>query len=63
MALRSGVLAKLRRGYAGQTLTEYSLIVFFVGIAAYAAYAGMGLGIKAFTDNVLSFITTAVAAL
>jgi Flp pilus assembly pilin Flp len=63
MALRSGVLAKLRRGYTGQTLTEYSLIVFFVGITAYAAYTGIGLGVKAFTNNVLSFISTAVAAL
>jgi Flp pilus assembly pilin Flp len=63
MALRNGVLAKARRSCTGQTMTEYSLIVFFVGVAAYAAYTGMGLGVKAFTNDVLSFISTAVAAL
>lgn len=63
MALRRGVFARGRRSCTGQTMTEYSLIVFFVGIAAYAAYAGMGLGVKSFTDNILSFISSAVAAL
>jgi Flp pilus assembly pilin Flp len=63
MALRRGVFARGTRSCTGQTMTEYSLIVFFVGLAAYAAYAGMGLGIKSFTDNILSFISSAVAAL
>jgi Flp pilus assembly pilin Flp len=63
MALRRGVFARGPKSCTGQTMTEYSLIVFFVGLAAYAAYAGMGLEVKSFTDNILSFISSAVAAL
>jgi Flp pilus assembly pilin Flp len=47
----------------GQTMTEYALIVLFVGVAAYAAYAGVGLGVKAVASNLMTFISTAVAAL
>jgi Flp pilus assembly pilin Flp len=63
MALRSGVWARVRKSCAGQTMTEYSLIVLFVGLAAFTAYEGLGLGVKSFTDNLLSFISSAVAAL
>jgi Flp pilus assembly pilin Flp len=63
MALRSGVLARVRKSGKGQTMTEYSLIVLFVGLAAYTAYTGLGLGVKAFTNNVTAFISAAVAAL
>jgi len=63
MGLKNEALAKARRWSKGQTMTEYSLIVLFVGVAAYSAYAELGLGVKAFASNVVSFITTAVAAL
>ena len=44
-------------------MTEYALIALVVGLAAYTAYAGLGFGVKAFTTNLMSFITAAVAAL
>ena len=47
----------------GQTLTEYSLIVMFVGIAAYSAYEGLGVAIKDFSTMVLNFITAVAASL
>jgi Flp pilus assembly pilin Flp len=62
MALRSA-LGKVREWGKGQTMTEYSLIVLFVGLAAFTAYEGLGLGVRSFTDNVTSFISAAVAAL
>jgi Flp pilus assembly pilin Flp len=63
MELKKALLAKVRKSGKGQTMTEYSIIVLFVGLAAYSAYAGLGLGIKAFASNVVTFIATAVAAL
>ena len=62
MALRSA-LGKVCAWGKGQTMTEYSLIVLFVGLAAFTAYEGLGLGVKSFTENVTSFINAAVAAL
>jgi hypothetical protein len=53
----------VRKLTKGQTMTEYALIVLFVGVAAYAAYAGVGLGVKAVANNLMTFISTAVAAL
>ena len=53
----------VRKSNKGQTTTEYSFIVLFVGLAAYAAYTGMGLGVKAVANNLVTFISTAVAAL
>ena len=53
----------VRKSNKGQTMTEYSLIVLFVGVAAYAAYTGVGQGIKAVANNLVAFISTAVAAL
>lgn len=63
MELKRGVLAKARRSSRGQTMTEYSMIVLVVGVAAYSAYAGLGVGIKAFTQYVTTFLAAAVAAL
>ncbi len=59
----NGVLAKMRKSSNGQTFTEYSMVVFFVGVAAYSAYAGLGLGIKAFAENLATFFATVVASL
>jgi hypothetical protein len=67
MKLNQGLLAKARevgKGQTrGQTMTEYSIILLFVGLAAYSAYSGLGLGLKAVAGNVVSFVSTAVAAL
>ena len=57
------MFVKAQNWQKGQTMTEYSLIVLFVGIAAYAAYTGVGLGVKAVANNLVTFISTAVAAL
>jgi Flp pilus assembly pilin Flp len=53
----------IRKSNKGQTMTEYALIVMFVGLAAYAAYAGVGLEVKAVANNLVTFMRTAVAAL
>jgi Flp pilus assembly pilin Flp len=63
MELREGLLAKVRKCGKGQTMTEYSLIVLFVGLAAYGAYSGLGLGVKAVAGNLTNFLATVVAAL
>jgi len=67
MELRGGLLAKVRKcgkgQTKGQTMTEYSLIVLFVGLAAYGAYSGLGLGVKAVAGNLTNFLATLVAAL
>ncbi len=63
MELKNGVWAKGRKSSLGQTMTEYALIVLFVGLAAYSAYAELGLGIKSVANNLITFISTAVAAL
>ncbi len=67
MDLKKGLMAKVRKsGKAqskGQTMTEYSIIVLFVGLAAYTAYSGLGFGLKGFADNVVAFVSTAVSAL
>jgi hypothetical protein len=36
----------VRKSNKGQTMTEYSFIVLFVGLAAYAAYTEWGWGSK-----------------
>ena len=53
----------VRKSNKGQTMTEYSFIVLFVGLAAYAAYTGVGLEVKAVASSLMTFISTAVAAL
>jgi hypothetical protein len=63
MGLRKRVSAKARKSSKGQTFTEYSMVLFFVGIAAYSAYSGIGVGLKAAAQSVVTFITTAVASL
>ncbi len=67
MNLKQGLLAKTRElgtgQTSGQTMTEYSIILLFVGLAAYSAYSGLGLGLKAVAGNVVTFVSTAVAAL
>jgi Flp pilus assembly pilin Flp len=67
MNLKRGLLAQVRKsGKApskGQTMTEYSIIVLFVGLAAYSAYSGLGLGLKTFAGNVVAFVSSAVSAL
>jgi hypothetical protein len=63
MELKNGVLAKVRESSTGQTLAEYSFVLFFVGLAAYSAFSGVGLAMKTFASDVVTFISTAVAAL
>ncbi len=63
MKLRRGILAKIRGSRKGQTMTEYSFIVLFIGLAAYSAFSGLGQGLKTFANNVVTFISAAVAAL
>jgi hypothetical protein len=54
---------RMRTPERGQTLTEYSIVMLLVGIAAYSAYEGLGLGVKAFAGNIPTYLSTAVAAL
>lgn len=63
MKLKDPIWAKGRKSSRGQTLTEYSLVVLFVALAAYSAYTGLGTAAKGFTNNLVTFINTAVAAL
>jgi hypothetical protein len=63
MDLKNRILAKAPKSSKGQTFTEYSMILFFVGIAAYSAYTGIGLGLEAAAKSVVTFISTAVASL
>jgi hypothetical protein len=63
MKLKDRILTKTRRASSGQTLSEYSIILLSVGIAAFSAYAGLGAGVKAFASNVVAFIAAAAAAL
>jgi hypothetical protein len=63
MELGNMALAKVRESRKGQTLTEYSFVLFFVGLAAYSAYTGLGIGLKTFANGVVSLVSAAVAAL
>ena len=47
----------------GQTLTEYSMVLMFVGLAAFSAYEGLGVAIKDFSTMVINFINAAVASI
>jgi hypothetical protein len=60
---KAGVLARFTGVRKAQTLTEYSLIVMFVGLAAFSAYEGLGVAIKSFSTMVLNFINAAVASI
>ena len=60
---KAGVLGRLIGVKRAQTMTEYSLIVMFVGLAAFSAYEGLGVAIKSFSTMVLNFINAAVAQL
>ena len=44
-------------------MTEYSILMLVVGLAAYGAYSGLGLGVKAIASNLSNFLATVVAAL
>jgi hypothetical protein len=63
MELKKGLLAKVRKSGKGQTMTEYSIILLFVGLAAFSAYSELGLGVKAFASNILTFIASAAASI
>jgi Flp pilus assembly pilin Flp len=63
MELKKGLLAKERKLGKGQTMTEYSIIMLFVAVAAYGAYSELGVGVKAVAGNVVTFVASAVAAL
>lgn len=59
MKPKKGFFAKMLKSRNGQTLTEYALIVLVVGLAAFSTYAGFGLGVKAFTNNIVTLVTAA----
>jgi Flp pilus assembly pilin Flp len=67
MELKKRILAnvrKLDKGQTkGQTMTEYSIILFFVGLAAFSAYSGLGVGLKSFAGNVVTFVASALSSL
>jgi hypothetical protein len=60
---KAGVWARLPGVAWGQTLTEYSMVLMFVGLAAFSAYEGLGVAIKDFSAMVLNFINAAVASI
>lgn len=47
----------------GQTLTEYALIMLFVGIAAFSAYLGVGRSINAVTEVLTTSLNAAINGL
>jgi hypothetical protein len=67
MELKKGFLTRVRKSgkgqTKGQTMAEYSIILLFVGLAAFSAYSELGFGLKAFASNVVAFVSTAVSAL
>jgi hypothetical protein len=67
MESKKGFLARVRKSTKdkskGQTMAEYSIILLFVGLAAFSAYSELGFGLKAFASNVVAFVSTAVSAL
>ena len=67
MELKKRILANLRKldkgQTKGQTMTEYSIILLFVGLAAFSAYSGLGVGLKSFAGNVVTFVASAVSSL
>jgi len=52
-------ISEARRSPAGQTMTEYVLILSAVGIAGYAAYQGLGGGIVNFSNSVVTSLKAA----
>jgi len=53
----------MQKSERGQTFAEYAIVMLLIAIAAFSAYEGLGLGVKAFAGNVVTFVSTAVAAL
>jgi hypothetical protein len=47
----------------GQTLTEYALIMLFVGLAAFSAYLGLGRSVNAVANVLTTSLNAAVNAL
>ena len=54
---------RMQKSERGQTFAEYAIVMLLIAIAAFSAYEGLGLGVKAFAGNVVTFVSTAVAAL
>ncbi len=63
MRILKELSGRMQASERGQTLTEYSIIMLLVAVAAYSAYEGLGLGVKAFAGNILTYLSAAVAAL
>ncbi len=63
MRILNSLSGRIRRSGSGQTLAEYSIVLLLVAIAAYSAYESLGLGVKAFAGNVLTYVSAAAAAL
>lgn len=47
----------------GQTLTEYSLLLLAVGLAAFTAFLSMGNGMNQITNGLITFLNSAISAL
>lgn len=47
----------------GQTLTEYSLLILAIGLAAFTAFLSMGNGMNQITNGLITFLNSAITAL
>jgi hypothetical protein len=54
---------KARAVIKGQTLTEYALIMLFVGVAAFSAYLGLGRSVNRVANVLTTSLNAAVNAL
>lgn len=57
------LLRQARTVFKGQTLTEYALIMLFVGLAAFSAFLSLGGSINAVTEVLVRSLNTAASGL
>jgi len=53
------LVARIREGPRGQTMTEYVLIVAAIAVAGYVAYQGLEGGINSIVTNVTAVLAAA----
>jgi len=63
MGWNNGLWWQARSLIKGQTLTEYALIMLFVGLAAFSAYLGVGRSINLVTNVLTTSLNSAVSGL
>jgi Flp pilus assembly pilin Flp len=59
MKLVSKFVARVRENQAGQTMTEYVLIIAAIAVAGYIAYQGLEGGINTIISNVTATLSGA----